>query len=152
MDDRLQIAARVSTATKSVRPVGQPFEIGKVDAERKAGGGVLGIKARHAAIDQQAAKRHDEWLQPHLGDQQTVDQPHHETDDDHHQRRRCGQGTPLLAIKSTKITPRMAIIEPTDNSMPPVMITKPWPMAKMPNRPDQIGGVGDVDRGQEPAD
>ena len=30
------------------------------------------------------------------------------------------------------------MIEPTDSSMPPVMITKAWPMAKMPNSPTRL--------------
>ena len=32
-------------------------------------------------------------------------------------------------------TPSSAIIEPTDSSMPPVMITSPSPMLKIPNAP-----------------
>src|SRR5262245_19307409 len=45
------------------------------------------------------------------------------------------QCTPWLTIRSMKIVPRSAIIEPTDSSMPPVMITKASPIANRPNSP-----------------
>ena len=30
------------------------------------------------------------------------------------------------------------MIEPTDSSIPPVMITKPWPIENMPKRPTRL--------------
>ena len=39
---------------------------------------------------------------------------------------------------STNSTPSSAIIEPTDSSMPPVMMTKPWAIENMPNRPIRL--------------
>ena len=47
------------------------------------------------------------------------------------------------------MTPSSAMIEPTDSSMPPVMMTKPWPMREDAEQADEIGGVGEVDRRQE---
>ena len=41
------------------------------------------------------------------------------------------------------------MIEPTDSSMPPVMMTKAWPIAKMPNRPTRLAVLDEVDRRQE---
>ena len=49
-----------------------------------------------------------------------------------------GQGTFSTAMKSTNSTPTSAITEPTESSMPPVMMTKAWPIAKMPNRPTRL--------------
>ena len=36
------------------------------------------------------------------------------------------------------MTPSSAMIEPTDSSMPPVMITKPWPIENIPKRPTRL--------------
>ena len=48
------------------------------------------------------------------------------------------------------------MIEPTDSSMPPVMITKPWPMEKMPKRPTRLAVlamlIGDRNSGLMMAD
>src|SRR5262245_34051551 len=38
-------------------------------------------------------------------------------------------------MRSMKIVPRSAISDPTDSSMPPVMMTKASPIEKRPNRP-----------------
>ena len=50
-----------------------------------------------------------------------------------------------------KITPSSANIEPTDSSMPPVMMTKPSPIENMPNRPIRLAVltrlIGDRKRG-----
>jgi hypothetical protein len=37
-----------------------------------------------------------------------------------------------------KSTPTSAITEPTDNSMPPVMMTKAWPIADRPKSPTRL--------------
>ena len=68
---------------------GQPFERWKALAEAEAGGGVLGVVAGDAAIDEQTAQRHHEWLQPHLGDEQPVHRAEraaaeHDDDDGRH--------------------------------------------------------------------
>ena len=53
--------------------------------------------------------------------------------------------------RSTNSTPSSAIIEPTDSSMPPVMMTKAWPIANRPNRPIRLAVlarlIGDRKRG-----
>ena len=63
----------------------------------------------------------------------------------------AGQGTAKLTIRSTKSTPSSAITEPTESSMPPVMMTKPWPMAKRPKRPTRFAVlarfIGEMKRG-----
>ena len=64
---------------------GEKFQTGEVDAEGEAGSGVVRIEAGDAAIDQQAAKRDDEGLQFHPGDQQAVNHSHREADRDHQQ-------------------------------------------------------------------
>ena len=66
---------------------GQPFERREARAEGKAGGGVVGVVARDAAIDQQAAQRHHERLQPDLGDQQAMHQTDQAAERDDEQRR-----------------------------------------------------------------
>ena len=48
------------------------------------------------------------------------------------------------------MTPSSAIIEPTDSSMPPVMMTKPCGDGEDAEKADEVGGIGDVDRRQEP--
>ena len=53
---------------------GEPFERRKARAEVEAGRPVVGVTARDAAIDQQSAKRHDEGLQVHPGDEEAVHQ------------------------------------------------------------------------------
>ena len=50
----------------------------------------------------------------------------------------AGQGTPYLPTISTKRTPRSAMTDPTERSMPPVMMTNPWPIANMPNNPTRL--------------
>ena len=52
-----------------------------------------------------------------------------------------GHGTPRLAIRSTKITPRSAIMEPTDSSIPPVMMTKASPDREHAEQADQVGRI-----------
>ena len=71
---------------------GQPFEPRETLAEGEAGGGVLGVPAGDAAVDQQAAQRDDERLHPQLGDQQPVHAPIHADAD--RQRQGQPQGTP----------------------------------------------------------
>ncbi len=61
-----------------VRPGGDPFERRKALAELKSGCPVVGIPASDAAIDQEAAKRHDEGLQVHPRDEK----PMHPAKDD----------------------------------------------------------------------
>ena len=51
-----------------------------------------------------------------------------------------------LTTRSTNSTPSSAIIEPTDSSMPPVMMTKACADGEDAEQADQIGGVGQVDR------
>ena len=66
---------------------GQPLERGKALAEDEAGGGVGGVEARDAAVDQQAAERDDEGLHVEPGDQQPVRQPDQHAERQHQQRR-----------------------------------------------------------------
>ena len=64
------IAATMISAMKRVRarptrwsgPAVSHSSVGKLCAEAEAGGGVVGVEARDAAIDQQAAQRDDEGL------------------------------------------------------------------------------------------
>src|SRR6185312_11505072 len=50
-----------------------------------------------------------------------------------------------------KMTPSSASIEPTERSMPLVMMTKPWPMEIRPNRPTRLAVfdklIGEMKRG-----
>ncbi len=41
-------------------------------------------------------------------------------------------------MRSTKTTPSNAMIEPTESSMPPVMMTKAWASENMPKRPMRL--------------
>ncbi len=54
-------------------------------------------------------------------------------------------------MRSTKITPNKAKIDPTERSMPPVMMTKPWPIANRPNSPIRFAVfarlIGEMKRG-----
>src|ERR1700722_6146801 len=63
---------------------GDPFERRKALAEFKSGCPVVGVPARDAAIDQEAAKRHDEGLQVHSRDEKSMHpaKNHTETDND----------------------------------------------------------------------
>src|SRR5277367_4979804 len=63
---------------------GDPFEGRKALAELKSGSPVVGVPASDAAIDQEAAKRHDEGLQVHSRDEKPMDEAkdHAETDND----------------------------------------------------------------------
>ena len=54
----------------------QVLQIFEVHPEWESSGGVRGVEARDAAIDQQAAERHDERLHPFLGNEETVNKPH----------------------------------------------------------------------------
>ena len=84
-----------------------------------------------AAIEQQAAERDDEGLQPQATDQQSVHGAEAGAERDHgRQREAAGQRHSTSIIDSS--TPSSAQIDPTDRSMPPVMITMPTPMLKMP--------------------
>ena len=47
------------------------------------------------------------------------------------------------------MTPSSAIIEPTDSSMPPVMMTKPCADREQAEEADQVGDVREVDRREE---
>ena len=51
----------------------QPFERREALAELEAGGAVVGVVARDAAIDQQAAQGDDEGLQAQPRDEEAVD-------------------------------------------------------------------------------
>ena len=87
-----------------------------------------------AAIEQQAAQRDDERLQPKAADQQSVHGAKAGAQrDDGRQREAGGQCHSTSIIDSS--TPSSAQIDPTDRSMPPVMITMPTPMLKMPYMP-----------------
>ena len=61
------------------------------------------------------------------------------------------QGRPWLTMRSVKTTPISANIEPTESSMPPVMMTSPSPMLNRPNRPIRLAMLtrltGDRKRG-----
>ena len=48
-----------------------------------------------------------------------------------------------------KRTPSSANTEPTDRSMPPVMMTKPSPIENRPNSPTRLAVLREVDRRQE---
>ena len=63
---------------------GDPFERRKALAELKSGCSVVGVPASDAAIDQEAAKRHDEGLQVHSRDEKPMHpaKDHAETDND----------------------------------------------------------------------
>ena len=62
-----------------------------------------------------------------------------------------GQGTPKLAIRSTKMTPSSAITDPIDSSMPAVTMTKASAIENSPNRPIRLAVlarlIGDRNRG-----
>jgi hypothetical protein len=62
---------------------GQPLQRREARAERKPRRRVLGIVAGDAAVDEQAAERHHERLQPELGDKETVQQPDQAADRHH---------------------------------------------------------------------
>jgi hypothetical protein len=112
----------------------QPFEIGETHAEVKAGGSVAGVEPRHAAIDQQPAKRYDERLDLKPGDQKSMRQSN-DAAEENHQGKRQRPRHARLVMKSTNKTPNKAISEPRESSMPPVMMTTASPMPRMPNRP-----------------
>ena len=99
---------------------------------------------------QQAAERHNERLHPLFGDEQSVTRPIM-APMERMMRAATGHGTPRLAIRSTKITLRSAIMEPTDSSMPPVIMTKASAIANMPNSPTRLAVLemftGDRNRG-----
>ena len=42
------------------------------------------------------------------------------------------------------------MIEPTESSMPPEMMTNAWAEREQTEQADQVGGVGEIDRRQEP--
>ena len=91
-------------------------------------------EASEAAIKQQTAKRDDEWLHIQASNQQSMAQvstiamtmiantPN-------------GAPNPHSVNIIDNNTPSSAIIDPTDNSMLPVMITSPRPILKIPNAP-----------------
>ena len=56
----------------------QPFERREALAELEARGAVVGVVARDAAIDQQAAQGDDEGLQAHPRDEEAVDRAEHD--------------------------------------------------------------------------
>ena len=83
------IAATIKEDNEGVRDAvgasgGDPFERRKALAELKSGGPVVGVPARDAAIDQEAAEGHDEGLQIHARDEKPMHpaKDHAETDDD----------------------------------------------------------------------
>ena len=124
--------------------------VGKARAEAEAGRAVVGVVARDAAIDQQAAQRDDEGLQL----SRVISKPWTEPDArapsaSDRSASASGQATPWLTIRSTKSTPSSAIIEPTDSSMPPVMMTKACADREEAEQADQVGRVGEVDRREE---
>src|SRR5262244_3571753 len=61
------------------------------------------------------------------------------------------QGRPTFAMRSMKMTPSSAMIEPTDSSMPPVMMTKACASENRPKRPTRFAVfdrlIGDRKRG-----
>src|SRR5260221_105165 len=61
------------------------------------------------------------------------------------------QGTPRRPIRSTKITPRSAMTEPTESSIPPVMMTKASAIENSPKSPIRLPVlerlIGDRKRG-----
>ena len=63
---------------------GQPFQHREAGAETEAGGGVLGVIARGAAVDQQSAQRHHEWLDMHFGGEQAVHGADHQSAGEDH--------------------------------------------------------------------
>ena len=127
----------------------EEFEAGIAAAEGEAGGGIGGVAARHAAIDQQAAQRHDEGLHLELGDQQAVGEPDARRRAPARSAAPSARARPSRPTRSTNSTPSSAIIEPTESSMPPVMMTKPWRDGEQAEQADQVGGVGEVVRRQE---
>ena len=103
------------------------------EAERAA----LGDGLRDAAEQQHAAQRDDERLKVKARDEQALGKPDEQRDaqrdgdanPDRVARGRPRAGEEILAMS----TPVRPMIEPTDRSMPPVMMTKPMPIAKMPS-------------------
>ena len=128
---------------------GDPFEVGEVDPEREPGGGIFRVEARDAAVDQQAAERHHERLQLQFGDQQAVDQPHQDADPQHQHRR----GRPPDALVGDQIDKDDA--EQRDDRADRQLDAarddhESLADGEYSEQTDQIGGVGDVDRRQEP--
>ena len=99
------------------------------EAERAA----LDDGLRDAADQQHAAERDDERLQLEAGDEQPLDEADQQRDGE-----RDGDAEPQRIARCRRspcdeilamMTPVRPTTEPTDRSMPPVMITKPMPMA-----------------------
>ena len=61
-DDRATTASTIDRDRDAADAGDEEIEAGIFGAEGEAGGGVGGVAARDAAIDQQAAQRHDEGL------------------------------------------------------------------------------------------
>ena len=94
-------------------------------------GGIVGDVAGRPAIQQQAAQRDDEGLQPQPRDQQPCAAPRQPPSATTAASATAG-GQPHSTSIIDSSTPSSAQIDPTDRSMPPVMITMPTPMLKMP--------------------
>ncbi len=129
-------------------PRGQPFERRKALTERKPCRSVVGVIAGDPAIQQQAAERDHEGLQAHLRDQHAIDpsdqrprnkgdqhgqgpgqlQRHDEIDEDHAQQREHRADREIDAAGDDH---------------------KAFAEREQPEKTDQIGGVGHVDRGQK---
>src|SRR5699024_10869432 len=127
---------------------GQPLEIGEVDAEAEPSGGIGGVEARDAAIDQEAAEGHNEGLQADLGDQQAMDDAHDEADGEHGDPgQRPGNGPVGDEIDENDAEQRdhradrqLDAAGDDDEALPD---------GEDAEKSDEVGGVGDVDGGEE---
>src|SRR6185437_12267329 len=127
---------------------GDPFERWQALAELEARRAVVGVVARRAAIDQQAAQGDDERLQLELRHQEAVDRPKHDTgrdDDDHRKpprhRVRYQQIDEDHAEQREDRTDRQVDTAGDDDNA--------LAQREQAEQADQVGGVAEVDRRQE---
>ena len=103
------------------------------EAERAA----FDDRLRHAAEQQHDAERDDERLEVQPRDEQALDQPDQQRDghgDGDAEPERPARSRPAPAEENLAIrTPVSPTTDPTERSMPPVMMTNPMPIAKMPS-------------------
>ena len=127
---------------------GQPFERREALAELEAGRAVVGVPARDAAIDQQAAQGDDEGLQAQAGDEEAVDRAQHHAaghDDEH--------GEPPVEL------PGHEQVDEDDAEQGEHRADRKVDAAgdddealadrEQAEQPDEIGGVAEIDRRDE---
>ena len=97
---------------------------------------VVGDEPRESPVEKQPAERDDERLQAEAGDRaRPWNAPSRAPSDDDDRARPTGQARCHSVSMIESSTPRRANAEPTDRSIPPVMMTRPSPRLKMPNAP-----------------